>query len=286
MHKSTIETSPAKVNLFLQVLGKRTDGYHELATLMQAIDLQDELTFEPGGEGIRVECSDADLPGGASNIAFKAAKVFFDHVSDHPGVRIFIEKRIPVAAGLGGGSSNAATVLKTLNNLFGYGIGQSELLELAAKIGSDVPFFLFGSAAWAFGRGERLVDAPNLPPLWLVLINPRFAVSTREVYEGLNLKPKISLTKEGIKFNIPEFSSSVEDVVSGFRNDLERVTLTLHPVLADLKKRLLKHGALGSLMSGSGPTVFGVFAEEKDALRAAAALAREGSWSVFAVRSL
>ncbi len=281
----TTAFSPAKVNLFLHVLGRRQDGYHELATLMQAIDLQDELIFELGGSGIRVECSDDQLEGGESNIAYKAAKVLFDHVSDHPGIKILIKKQIPIAAGLGGGSSNAATVLKTLNELFGYRLDQQQLIELATKIGSDVPFFLFGTAAWAFGRGERLVAAPNLPSLWLVLINPRFAVSTRDVYEGLNLKPKIPLTKEGIKFNIPEFSS-VENLVSGLKNDLERVTLALHPILADLKKCLLKHGALGSLMSGSGPTVFGIFAEGKDALRAAAELGREDALSVFAVRSL
>ena len=280
-----IKPSPAKVNLFLQVLGKRQDGYHELATLMQKIDLSDQISFLAGGKEIQVECSDAQVSGGESNIAYKAAQVLFDHVSEHPGIKIIIQKRIPVAAGLGGGSSNAAAVLMTLNNLFGYRLELGELLKLGEKIGADVPFFLFGSSAWAFGKGERLVEAVGIPPLWFVLVNPRFEVSTKTVYEGLKLDPKIQLTKESLQFNIPKFSS-VGEVVSGLRNDLEKVTLKLHPVLDELKKRLLAHGALGSLMSGSGPTVFGVFAEEKDAERAVGSIGQEGSWSVFKARSI
>ncbi len=274
------KASPAKVNLFLQVLGKRDDGYHELATLMQKIDLSDRMDFEPGGEGIRIECPGSRLPADESNIAFRAASALFARVSDHPGIRIVIHKQIPVGAGLGGGSSNAATVLMTLNDHFGYRLGSTELIGLGEKIGADVPFFLFDGPAWAFGKGEKLESAV-IPPMWLVLINPGFEVSTKSVYEGLNLK----LTKDSLKFNIPRFSS-LQEIARGFRNDLEKVTLGLHPILADLKHLLAGCGALGTLMSGSGPTVFGLFEKEMDAEEAAAKMKKAGNWSVFKARSL
>ena len=279
------KSSPAKINLFLKVLGKRPDGYHELATLMQKIDLSDRISFLAGGKGIQVECPDSDLPGGEANIAFKAARALFSYVSDDPGIRILIKKSIPVAAGLGGGSSNAATVLSTLNEIFGYRLSRDELLGIGEKIGADVPFFLGDSAAWALGKGERLVEAVNFPSLWFVLVNPRFEVSTKMVYEGLKMDSKIQLTNNALQFNIPKFFS-LQELIYGLRNDLEQVTLKLHPVLADLKKSLLHHGALGSLMSGSGPTVFGIFREKQDAMQAAEELGRKGPWLVFAAHSL
>ncbi len=277
--------SPAKVNLILQVLGRRADGYHELATLMQKVDLNDRISFRTGGKGTRIECPGGSLPVDESNLAHRAARAIFSRASDDPGIRIIVEKNIPIGAGLGGGSSNAATVLMALNELFGYGFGQAELMELGEKIGADVPFFIFADAAWAFGKGERLVSAGVLPAMWFVLVYPGFEVSTREVYAGLKMNSKMPLTKEELQFNIPKFFS-LGDLAGGLRNDLERVTVTLHPVIADLKRMLLRYGALGSLMSGSGSSVFGIFSERKDAERAAEEIRREGSWSVFAAKSL
>lgn len=273
--------APAKVNLFLQVLGKRPDGYHELATLMQKISLFDRVSFDLGGKGIRIECPGSPLPADETNIAYKAAAVFLNHIKEQPGIRIVIEKGIPTAAGLGGGSSDAATVLKSLNELLRCGLHREELISLGEKIGADVPFFLFAGTAWAFGKGERLEPAEDIASMWLVLVNPGFEVSTRSVYEGL----KMGLTKGGLKFNIPKFFS-IQDVAQGLRNDLERVTLERHPVLAEIKDRLTRCGALGALMSGSGPTVFGIFTGQKEAERAAAELKKAGNWSVFAVQSL
>ena len=277
--------SPAKVNLFLQVLGRREDGYHELATLMQKVDLCDHISFFADGKGIQVECPDGTLPVDESNLAHRAADAIFSHVSNRPGIRIVIEKKIPIAAGLGGGSSNAATVLMALNDLFEYGLGTAELMKLGEKIGADVPFFIFGNAAWAFGKGERLVGVESLPQMSLVLVNPGIQVSTRDVYAGLNLKSKIKLTKERLQFNIPKFIS-LQDIARGLRNDLERVTISLHPVIAELKSSLLRYGALGSLMSGSGSTVFGIFSEKREAERAAEALRKEGCAAVFVTQSL
>lgn len=273
--------APAKVNLFLQVLGKRPDGYHELATLMQKIELSDRILFEAGGRGIQIECPGSPLPADETNIAYKAAAVLFNHINDQPGIRITIEKRIPAAAGLGGGSSDAATVLKGLNELFGYNLNREELISLGEKIGADVPFFLVDGTAWAFGKGERLETAENIPAMWLVLVNPGFEVSTKSVYEGL----KMGLTKGGLKFSIPKFFS-IQDIAQGLRNDLERVTLKRHPVLAQIKEHLVRCGAIGALMSGSGPTVFGIFTGQKEAEKSAAEFKRAGNWSVFAVQSL
>ncbi|MFB3925205.1 MAG: 4-(cytidine 5'-diphospho)-2-C-methyl-D-erythritol kinase [Syntrophales bacterium] len=276
-----VRKSPAKVNLLLHVLGKRQDGYHDLATLMQKISLYDEILFIPTGTGIKVTCPDSSLPEDERNIVYRAARALFSRVSESPGIEIVIKKRIPVAAGLGGGSSNAATTLVSLNELFRFNLSPHDLIEIGATIGADVPFFIFGNAAWAFGIGDRLEPAGKIPPMWFVLVNPGFEISTKMVYENLNL----GLTKEMIQFNIPKFFS-LEDIAGRLWNDLERVTLSLHPALKELKGLLIENGALGSLMSGSGPTVFGVFAGRQDAEKAHRALSRREDLSVFTAHSL
>ncbi|HPL62663.1 MAG TPA: 4-(cytidine 5'-diphospho)-2-C-methyl-D-erythritol kinase [Syntrophales bacterium] len=274
-----IRKSPAKINLYLEVLGKRRDGYHEIASLMQEISLCDEMVFLPGGRDIRLNCPGGILPEDGRNLVFKAASLLFSHVGASPGIEIEIRKNIPLAAGLGGGSSNAATALKALNEIFDFGLGPEDLAKIGVKTGADVPFFILGKAAWALGIGEKLLPAEDVPPMWLVLVNPGFEVSTREVYQGLNL----GLTKDIIQFSIPRFLT-LQDLAGGLRNDLERVTLRNHPELLDIKKSLVRHGALGALMSGSGPTVFGVFAEKEQAEAAGIAMRSEGA-SVWTVRS-
>lgn len=274
-----IRKSPAKINLYLEVLGKRRDGYHEIASLMQEISLCDEMVFLPGGRDIRLNCPGGILPEDGRNLVFKAASLLFSHVGASPGIEIEIRKNIPLAAGLGGGSSNAATALKALNEIFDFGLGPEDLAKIGVKTGADVPFFILGKAAWALGIGEKLLPAEDVPPMWLVLVNPGFEVSTREVYQGLNL----GLTKDIIQFSIPKFLT-LQDLAGGLRNDLERVTLRNHPELLDIKKSLVRHGALGALMSGSGPTVFGVFAEKEQAEAAGIAMRSEGA-SVWTVRS-
>ncbi|MDD5232900.1 MAG: 4-(cytidine 5'-diphospho)-2-C-methyl-D-erythritol kinase [Syntrophales bacterium] len=274
-----IRKSPAKINLYLEVLGKRRDGYHEIASLMQEISLCDEMVFLPGGRDIRLNCPGGILPEDGRNLVFKAASLLFSHVGASPGIEIEIRKNIPLAAGLGGGSSNAATALKALNEIFDFGLGPEDLAKIGVKTGADVPFFILGKAAWALGIGEKLLPAEDVPPMWLVLVNPGFEVSTREVYQGLNL----GLTKDIIQFSIPKFLT-LQDLAGGLRNDLERVTLRNHPELLNIKKSLVRHGALGALMSGSGPTVFGVFAEKEQAEAAGIAMRSEGA-SVWTVRS-
>jgi 4-diphosphocytidyl-2-C-methyl-D-erythritol kinase len=274
--------SPAKVNLYLRVLRKRRDGYHEIASLMQRISLCDEMIFRPAAEGIRVRCPGSPLPENEENIVFRAAEAFFaraNHISQ--GIDITIIKIIPVAAGLGGGSSNAATTLVTLNELCGYPCTKEDLMKIGVTLGADVPFFIFERTAWAFGIGEHLQVAEDIPSFSLLLVNPGFALSTKMIYQNLNLR----LTNGTIHYSIPRFLT-VHDVAKGLFNDLETVSIKMHPVLADIKKNLMTYGALGALMSGSGPTVFGLFENEQQAIVAEKALAGMNGWVVFRAASI
>ena len=274
--------APAKINLFLRVLRKRTDGYHDIASFMQKITLYDELTFLPRPNGIILKCPNSDLPVSEDNLIFRAAKAVFSYTGCQSGIEIILMKNIPTAAGLGGGSSDAATTLLALNELCQLGLKKAELLKLGAKLGADVPFFIFGNSAFAEGRGDKLKAWKNLPKLNIVLINPCFALSTKMVYESLNLR----LTKKRINYSIPRFFTE-SDIIREMHNDLETVSLKMHPELNDVKQLLLRHGALGAMMSGSGPTVFGIFTDENKAKKAAEAVSNVSpQWLVFFAQSL
>lgn len=275
--------SPAKINLHLKVLGKRPDGYHDIASLMQQVSLYDELIFERRESGIVLTCPDTGLPVNEDNIVFRAARAIFALKNHNGGVKIEIRKRIPIAAGLGGGSSNAATTLFALNDLFNFQLTSNELLNLGKKLGADVPFFIFGKTAWATGIGEILTDTGPVPSFWLVLINPGFEVSTRTIYQSLNL----TLTSGPVNYTIPPLYSR-DDLICCLRNDLEAVATRLHPEIAEMKGLLKSAGALGSLMSGSGPTVFGLFPAEEEARKAAASIVRlvPAAWIVTVACSL
>jgi 4-diphosphocytidyl-2-C-methyl-D-erythritol kinase len=276
------KASPAKVNLQLRVLRRREDGYHDILSLMQRISLCDEMTFGEAPGGIVVRCPDSNLPEDRRNIVYRAASVFLLRKGAPPGIEITIRKRIPLASGLGGGSSNAATTLMTLNEMSGRPLTRDELMKLGTDLGADVPFFIFEKTAWASGIGDQFVEAAPLPKLWFVLVNPGFSVSTKMVYEGLNL----GLTNRTNNYSIPRFYT-VEDLIRGLVNDLETVTVRHHPVLDHCKTLLLQNGAHGALMSGSGPTVFGIFSDEDSALKAETNLRRgNNQWSVFSAHSL
>jgi len=273
--------SPAKVNLVLKVLRRREDGYHDIASLMQKVSLADEMEFTPRGEGIALACPGSDLPTGEGNLVVRAARALFADAGYAGGVEITLRKRIPTAAGLGGGSSNAATTLTVLNDLFRFGFGRERLIRIGARLGADVPFFIYGSTAWAFGIGEILEPAVTPPGMWLVLVNPGFEVPTKWVYESLNLP----LTKTPVKYSIPTFSG-IRELAAALTNDLEKVTVARYPVLGELKGFLLRQGAIGSLMSGSGPTVFGLFDSEQDAIQAEGALRTSYPYRVFRAQTI
>lgn len=275
--------SPAKVNLHLRVLRKREDGFHDIITLMQRINLCDEMIFSTIEHGIILSCPNSSLPENEGNIVYRAAQTFLSHASCSGGIHVILNKKIPVAAGLGGGSSNAATTLMTLNEIHGSPVTVHDLMKMASSLGADVPFFIFGKTAWATGIGDQLHSAENIFPLWFVLITPSFEVSTQMVYENLNFR----LTKRTLNYKSQRLYT-VEDLIKTLYNDLERVTLNIHPMLQHLKALLLKQGAHGALMSGSGPTVFGLFTEEIKASKAEAVLREMGTgvWSVFKAHSI
>ena len=273
---------PAKINLCLHVTGRREDGYHDLATLMQRVDIQDrlEIAISSGAE-ITACCPQLALSPGVENIAARAARLFLSYIKEECSVAVRIDKKIPAAAGMGGGSSNAASVLLALNDMLGVNLSQSELISIGVKIGADVPFFLYDqSAAWATGVGERLQPWPGLPPTAFVLVNPGIEVSTAWVFKTFGLTCSRPIAK------IPRFPVRTSGFVRLLHNDLEVVTCQRHPVITTIKERLLAGGAAGALMSGSGPTVFGVFDDQDQAGKVANVLSTETDWWVQVVNPL
>ncbi|MCF8067823.1 MAG: 4-(cytidine 5'-diphospho)-2-C-methyl-D-erythritol kinase [Desulfobacterales bacterium] len=269
--------SPAKINLFLYICGKRPDGYHDLYTLMTCIGLHDKVTMRFGGDEIRVICNSPDVPDGSTNLAWKAAALFFEVLGQKEGVNITIDKSIPVGAGLGGGSSNAATVLLGLNRHFGGPFSKGDLKKMALSIGSDVPFFIFQKPAIATGVGEQLEFYEKLVPKTLLIIFPGKSVSTAAVYSRYNL----ALTKEKKDNKSLQFKSVSFDAERHLHNDLEDVTVSMVPEVFAARTALVRHGADGALMSGSGTSVFGVFSDEEKACSAKKSLTTEKSWQVY-----
>ena len=271
--------APAKINLCLHVLGRLESGYHELAMAMQRVDLYDDIQIKLGGlPGIRVVCPGMPLTAGEENIAARAARLFLEETQIDVGIDIEINKQIPVAAGLGGGSSDAATVLLGLSELLGVDLGSDRLLKMGSRLGADVPFFVFQQSAWATGIGTRLEPLSALPEVAYLLVNPGIAVSTAGVYRSLQL------TKGGKLANLPRFSVvSRDDLCAALHNDLESVTLEQFPLIAKIKQQLLDQGALGALMSGSGATVFGVYPDFAAARQAGEILVTESHWLVCPV---
>jgi 4-diphosphocytidyl-2-C-methyl-D-erythritol kinase len=247
--------SPAKVNLRLDVLYKRDDGYHEIRTILQRIDLCDELEISLKTGGIDVSSEGIECPQDIDNITYHAAKIILDRFKVDVGVRIFIKKKIPIASGLGGGSSNAATTLIGINRILKLGLTKRELMDMGAQLGADVPFFIYEKPSLATGIGDRLKRIVLPSPMWMVLVNPKNSVSTAWAYESLN----IGLTKKGNNISMLKPILDISDVVDFLHNDLEAVTIKRFPEIQRIKEELIDKGAAGALMSGSGPTVCGIF---------------------------
>ena len=279
--KSLTLKAPAKVNYLLDVIRRRPDGYHDLRMVMQRVNLCDELTISLADTAeITVTCGKDGVPDGPGNIAWKAARAMLDLAGGGQGVIIDIVKNIPVAAGLGGGSSDAAAVLMGMNELLGLGLSDRKLMDIGLKLGADVPFFIFKKTALAEGVGEQLTPMPEMPAAWVVLVNPGVHVSTAWVYRNLQLTNRGELAK------LPYFYGSIEDISCIFSNDLESVTIPSFPVIAEIKASMLRLGALGSMMSGSGPTVFGLFRDRDSAERAREALVDGTGWFAAAVETI
>ncbi len=255
--------APAKINLSLDVTGRRPDGYHELRTVFQSIALSDTLTLERLQEsGIRLMTDAENVPADEGNLAVRAAMLLFHAFSLPGGLSITLEKRIPVAAGLAGGSADAAGVLYAMNLLYGLEFSRTELEKFALILGSDVPFLLFGGSAYATGRGEALTPLPDLPVLPVILGNPGVPVSTKAVFQAFDERgSEVHPDAEAMAgaFFEEEGEARTKKILSLAGNTLEPVTASLVPAIAAIKAKCLEKGAFPALMSGSGGTVYAVY---------------------------
>ncbi len=272
----------AKINLGLEVLSRREDGYHELRTIFQTIDLYDRLSFRLAEKGIELSSNDPDLPSGGGNLVIRAAEILADKIECSKGARIELEKTIPAGRGLGGGSADAAMTLLALNELWKGDLSEAELRQLARGIGMDVPYFLVGGTALGLGRGEEIFPLGFQFEVPIVLILPDFAVSTAEAYRNL------ILTKRETSLKLQDFALSClggRGMSLDLVNDLESSTTVFSPAIHEYKARLTELGAAVSLMSGSGSSVFGVFYDDAVARSAAESLAARGTRAI-ATRTL
>lgn len=259
-----IARSYAKINLTLDVLGKRDDGYHEVEMLMQTVSLFDLVIIDKTNSQISISTNLRFLPNNERNIAYLAAKEFFKYTGINGGCKIMIHKNIPVAAGLAGGSGNAATVLCALNMLYNTNLSIDELCGIGLKLGADVPYCIIGGTALASGIGEKLTPLPPLPKCTVLMVKPAISVSTGSIYEAIDNaeikeRPDTSAMIAAIK------QGDINAVASGLVNVMGSVTENMHPIVRGIRRKMIKNGALGALMSGSGPTVFGIFPDYKTA---------------------
>jgi 4-diphosphocytidyl-2-C-methyl-D-erythritol kinase len=256
--------APAKINLSLDITGKLENGYHALDTIMQTISIEDKITLAKTGRQISVLCDHPQVPQGNGNICHKAAEAFFEKTALEGGVIITIDKNIPVAAGLAGGSSDAAAVIKGLNLLYGTGLTQREMCEIGLKCGADVPYCIVAGTCRAKGIGEKLTKLPSFAGVYIVLVVPDFFVSTAWAYKNYDLnktdeKPR---TEELISYIC---GRDIKNTAERMANVLESITAKKHPEIREIKHDIKKSGACGSVMSGSGPSVFGLFENEEKA---------------------
>lgn len=254
----------AKINLGLDVVRRLENGYHEVKMVMQTVGIYDVLTFEKVAEGIVITTDSGELPTDENNLIYKAARLMKERYGVEEGVRIHLQKNIPIAAGMAGGSTDAAATLKGMNELFGLGVSRQELMEIGVKIGADVPYCVMGGTALAEGIGEKLTALKAAPDCFVLVAKPDINVSTKFVYEhldaaGVAKHPDIDGMVEAIA------QGSLQGILERMENVLESVTIPAHPIIDTIKSRMKELGAANSLMSGSGPTVFGIFADKEQA---------------------
>ncbi|MBO6202939.1 MAG: 4-(cytidine 5'-diphospho)-2-C-methyl-D-erythritol kinase [Selenomonas sp.] len=279
----TVEAN-AKINLTLDILGKRPDGFHEVAMVMQTIGLHDTLVMEKTERDIKLSINVPWLKADEKNLAWRAAELIRQEYGLEGGVRIELTKRIPVAAGLAGGSADAAAVLKGMNDLYGLQLDEEKLCELGARLGSDIPFCIMGGTMLATGRGEVLTRLSDMPETWVVLAKPRISVSTAWAYQnydeqGAERHPDNEAIKQAID------RGNRKAVAGLLCNVLESVTIKKYDVIAEYKQMMLDKGAMASMMSGSGPTVFGLAKSREQAEAIADVLRQNTNADVFVTRT-
>lgn len=265
-----------KINLGLDVLGRRENGYHDVRMVMQTLYLYDNVTLIKKEEpGIEIESNLYFLPKDRGNIAWKAAELLMEEFNIPGGIKIILNKYIPVAAGMAGGSSNAAAVLYGMNKMYKLGLSQQELMERGVKLGADVPYCIMRGTVLAEGIGEILSPLPPMPKCQILIAKPPVSVSTKAVYEAIDSKeiedhPDIDGILEGLQ------NQDLDKIASSMGNVLEKVTIDMHPEIAQIKNCMLENGAVGAMMSGSGPTVFGIFRDRAAAQKAQDAVKAQG----------
>ena len=283
--KSFTLPSFAKINWLLRILGRREDGFHELCTIFQTVSLFDELTFEESDK-ISLDCDDKNIPTGETNLIIKAAGLLKNETGVKNGAKIFLKKRIPAPGGLGGGSSNAAVALLGLAALWNLEIGFEELVGLGARLGSDVPFFLYGGTASGSGRGTQVVPRPDLSEKFLLIVTPGIEVSTAAAFARINAPYLTNVTSKSIlkicQNEAENFNSRQTDV----SNDFEKSVYEFQPEIRRVKERLLASGAKRALLSGSGASVFATFDKEETRQATLKALEEETNWRKFAVATV
>ena len=284
-HSVVVLPSFAKINLHLQIIGKRIDRYHDVCTVFQTISLHDTLTFASDSE-IRMTCGDETIPADSRNLVVRAASELREKYRIDCGVRIHLEKRIPAPGGLGGGSSNAATTLLALRKLWNIDASVDEIHQLAERLGSDVPFFLYGGTALGMGRGEIVEPIDDFVENYMLVVTPDVAVATREAFKRLSAHP---LTKQESKrrLQICRFDlESADFKYTAFKNDFEITVFAAYPEVERVKNTLLDLGADRAMLSGSGGSVFAIFDKEETRQTALKALDREVNWRKFAVATI
>ncbi len=259
-----------KINLALDVLRKREDGYHDVRMIMQTVGIYDQLELQATRKpGIAVEINLSYLPVNENNLVYQAAKLLMDEFSVKSGIHITLRKFIPVAAGMAGGSSDAASVLFGVNKMFNLGLSREELMKRGVKIGADVPYCLLRGTALSEGIGEKLTPLPAMPQCRVLIAKPGISVSTKLVYENLNINARSGDCHPDIDGMVQAIQKQdLQEVAKKFGNVLELVTAKKYPIIEEIKAVMKKNGALNALMSGSGPTVFGLFTDERAAQKA------------------
>lgn len=261
-----IARSYAKVNLTLDVLSKREDGYHDVEMIMQTVSLFDLILIDKTDGGITISTNLYFLPTNEKNIAYKAAELFFEYTRICGGCKIMIQKTIPVAAGLAGGSGNAAAVLNALDLLYNTKLSYATLCKLGLKLGADVPYCINGGTALATGIGDVLTPLPKLPDCVILMVKPQINISTASIYNEIDTaaiyeRPDNKKVIEALE------NSDIKEIAAGMKNVMGSVTENLHPIVRGIRHKMIKNGALGAVMSGSGPTVFGIFPDYETAKR-------------------
>jgi len=260
--------SYSKINLTLNILGKRLDGYHNIETIMQSTNLADKISIkEDKEEGVKIECSHPQVPVDAQSLAYRSAEKILNQYRITKGVKIEIDKNIPLASGMAGGSANSASILVGINKLFALNLSNTDLSGMGEELGMDVPFCIQNGTALAYHRGEKVTPLPPInPSLWIVIINPGFGIPTKWAYDNLNLS-LIKRENNNTKAMLEALNKGkVQEITNNLFNSFEKLMIKKYPKIGKIKDRLIEEGALGALMSGSGPTVFGIAQGKEKAL--------------------